>query len=34
MSEEKICKECGKELKEDYKFCPYCETKVEKETLK
>lgn len=33
MSEEKICKECGKELEEDYKICPYCGTDAYIETL-
>ena len=31
MSEEKICKNCGKQISEDFKICPYCGEKVEKE---
>lgn len=38
MSEEKICKKCGKKLEKGYKICPYCgvktETKIEEETSK
>lgn len=33
MSEEKICKNCGKELEEEYKICPYCKTKTEEQIL-
>lgn len=31
MSEEKICKNCGKQISEDLKICPYCGEKVERE---
>ena len=33
MSEEKICKNCGKQISEDFKLCPYCGEKVEEEIL-
>lgn len=31
MSEEKFCKNCGKQISEDLKICPYCGEKVERE---
>lgn len=31
MSEEKICKNCGKQISEDLKICTYCGEKVERE---
>ena len=30
MSEKRICKKCNKELESDYKVCPYCGTKSDK----
>ena len=33
MSEEKICKNCGKQISEDFKLCPYCGEKVEEKIL-
>lgn len=33
MSEKKICKNCGKELEEEYKICHYCKTKTEENIL-
>ncbi|WP_161976096.1 TM2 domain-containing protein [Brachyspira catarrhinii] len=31
MSEEKFCKNCGKQINEDFKICPYCGEKVQDE---
>ena len=33
MSENKFCKNCGKQISEDFKLCPYCGEKVEEEIL-
>ena len=33
MSEKKICKNCDKELEEEYRICPYCKTKTEERIL-
>ena len=33
MSEEKFCKNCGKQISDDFKLCPYCGEKVEEEIL-
>ena len=30
MSEEKFCKNCGKQINGDFKFCPNCGTKTNK----
>lgn len=34
MDNEKICKNCEKQINGDFKFCPYCGAKNEKETPK
>ena len=34
MDNEKTCKNCGKQINGDFKFCPNCGTKVEEETSK
>lgn len=34
MDNEKTCKNCGKQINGDFKFCPYCGAKNEKETPK
>lgn len=34
MSEEKFCKNCGKQISGDFKFCPNCGTKNEEEIPK
>lgn len=31
MSEQKTCKSCGKQISEDFKFCPNCGTKTNNE---
>ena len=33
MNKEKTCKNCGKQISEDFKICPYCGEKVENEIL-
>ena len=33
MNNEKTCKNCGKQISEDFKLCPYCGEKVEEEIL-
>lgn len=33
MSEEKFCKNCGKQISENFKLCPYCGEKIEEEIL-
>lgn len=33
MSNEKACKNCGKQINADFKFCPYCESKIEEQNF-
>ena len=33
MNEEKFCRNCGKQISEDFKVCPYCGEKIEEEIL-
>ena len=33
MSEEKICKSCGKSVGNDFKLCPYCGNKLEENAI-
>ena len=33
MSNEKTCKNCGKQINADFKFCPYCEAKIEEQNF-
>ena len=34
MDNEKTCKNCGKQINGDFKFCPHCGAKIEEETPK